>query len=242
MSAAQATVDSGGGHCGLRQPVLSLRGMTKIWGRRGSSSVQKVIWTLAELGVEHERIDAGHGFGVIDTPEYLAKNPNGTVPTLEEADGFVLWESNAIVRYLAKRYGAGSLAPADPRQYARSESWMDWASITFEPALSKLWIRLVLNPLSPVRDAAVLAQGGSDDELVDKVARGLGNFAAALSKDGYLQGAALTIGDIPIGQLVSRFYKLPIAHPELSRIRDYHELLSTRQAYRDHVVAARPLT
>ncbi|MET0792738.1 MAG: glutathione S-transferase family protein [Polyangiaceae bacterium] len=216
--------------------------MTKIWGRRGSSSVQKVIWTLAELSVQHERIDAGYGFGVIDTPEYLAKNPNGTVPTLEEPDGFVLWESNAIVRYLAKRYGAGSLAPADLRQYARSESWMDWASITFEPSLSKLWQRLVLNPLSPVPDPAVLTQGGSNDELIAKVAKGLAKFAAALPKNGYLQGEALTIGDIPIGQLVSRWYKLPISHPELPRIRDYHELLSTRQAYRDHVVAARPLT
>jgi len=216
--------------------------MTKIWGRRGSSSVQKVLWTLAELGVEHERIDAGHGYGVTDTPEYLAKNPNGTVPTLEEPDGFVLWESNAIVRYLARRYGAGSLAPAELRAYARSESWMDWASITFEPSLSKLWLRLVLNPLSPVRDAAVLSQGGSDEELIDKVARGLAKFAAALPKHGYLQGDVLTIGDIPVGQLVSRFYKLPITHPVLPRIRDYYELLSTRQAYRDHVIAARPLT
>jgi glutathione S-transferase len=228
--------------------------MTKVWGRRGSSSVQKVIWALAELGVEHERIDAGHGYGVTDTPEYLAKNPNGTVPTLEESDGFVLWESNAIVRYLAKRYGAGTLAPTDPRAYARSESWMDWASITFEPSLSKLWVRLVLNPIiaersaqdasapSTPRDAAVFAAGDSNDELIAKVARGLEKFAAALPKHGYLQGEALTIGDVPIGQLVSRFYKLPITHPALPRIRDYHELLSTRQPYRDHVVAARPLT
>jgi glutathione S-transferase len=213
------------------------------------------MWTLAELGVEHERIDAGHGFGVTHTTEYLAKNPNGTVPTLEEPDGFVLWESNTIVRYLARRYGAGSLAPADIREYARSESWMDWASITFEPSLSKLWVRLVLSPLaqpepgarnltprSPLTAAAVLAQGPSDAELIDQVTRGLAKFAAALPKEGYLQGAALTIGDIPIGQLVSRWYKLPISHPELPRIREYHELLSTRPAYRDHVVAARPLT
>lgn len=229
--------------------------MTKIWGRRGSSSVQKVIWTLAELGVEHERIDAGHGYGVTDTPEYLAKNPNGTVPTLEEPDGFVLWESNAIVRYLAKRYGAGKLAPADPREYARSESWMDWASITFEPSLSKLWVRLVLTPLiaaergarhesaqAPTQSAAVLAQEASDEELIDKVTRGLVKFAAALPKNGYLQGEALTIGDIPIGQLISRWYKLPVSHPVLPRIVDYYELLSSRHAYREHVIAARPLT
>ena len=216
--------------------------MIRVWGRRGSSSVQKVIWTLAELSVEYERIDAGHGYGVTHTPEYLAKNPNGTVPTLEEADGFVLWESNAIVRYLAKRYGAGRLAPTEPRAYAGSESWMDWASITFEPALSKLWLRLVLHPLSPVRDPAVLNQGGSDEELIEKVARGFAKFAAALPKAGYLQGETLTIGDIPIGQLVSRWYKLPITHPALPRIGDYFELLSTRQAYRDHVIAARPLS
>lgn len=208
--------------------------MTKIWGRRGSSSVQKVMWTLAELGVPHQRIDAGHGHGITETEEYRAKNPNGTVPTLEEPGGFFLWESNTIVRYLARRYGLGTLAPADPSAFARSESWMDWASITFEPALSALWARLVLGWPS--------THTATNDELFEKVSQGFGLFAAALPDTGYLLGETLTIGDIPMGQLVSRWYKLPIDHPVQPRIRTYFDLLSTREGYQDHVIAARPLT
>ncbi len=212
------------------EPIAMLR----IWGRRGSSSVQKVMWTLGELGVAHERVEAGHGHGITDTAAYLAKNPNGTIPTLEEPDGFTLWESNAIVRYLANRHGADGLAPADRRDYSRAESWMDWASITFEPALSTLWLRLVLNQPTP--------SSVSDEALIAKVVRGLDLFAAALPADGYLLGGRLTIGDIPIGQLISRWFKLPIPHPVQHRIQAYFELLSSSQAYCDHVIAARPLT
>jgi glutathione S-transferase len=222
--------------------------MTRIWGRRGSSSVQKVMWALAELGVDHERTDAGFGYGVTDTPAYLAKNPNGTVPTLEEADGFVLWESNAIVRYLANRHGYGTLAPRDRRDHARAESWMDWASITFEPALSQLWVNhlIATYPRFGAENPALRAQYPltveAEKKLIATVARRLEMFAAALPPAGYLLGEPLTIGDIPIGQLISRWFKLPISHPSLPRIQTYFELLSRRPAYRDHVIAARPLT
>ncbi|HEX7874853.1 MAG TPA: glutathione S-transferase family protein [Sphingobium sp.] len=208
--------------------------MTRIWGRRGSSSVQKVMWTLAELGVEHERIDAGYGFGLTDSPAYLAKNPNGTIPTLEEPDGFTLWESNAIVRYLATRHGEGTLAPADLRANARANSWMDWASITLEPALSTLWNRLVLKGAPP----STLP----DETLIDKVVQNLTLLSASLPPKGFLLGDRLSIGDIPVGQLVSRWFKLPISHPEIPRIQSYFALLGERSAYREHVIAARPLT
>ena len=99
--------------------------MIKIWGRNTSVNVQKVMWALGEVGVPHERIDVGGSFGKNNEPAYLAMNPNGLVPTLEE-DGFLLWESNSIVRYLAAKYGAGKLEPADLRARARASSWMDW--------------------------------------------------------------------------------------------------------------------
>jgi glutathione S-transferase len=208
--------------------------------------VQKVVWTLAELGVEYERVDAGFGYGVTDTPAYLALNPNGTVPTLEEPDGFVLFESNTIVRYLARRYGQGSLAPGDDREYARSEKWMDWASIGLESSLSPLWVRHLLKnyPAFAAQSPALAARHASesDDKLIGAVVRWFEVLSAALPPKGYLLGDRLTIGDVPVGQLVSRWYKLPIEHPSLPRIRAYFELLSTRPAYRDHVVAARALT
>ena len=99
--------------------------MIKLWGRTNSLNVQKVLFCLGELGLPFERVDAGMQFGVVKTPEYMAKNPNSVVPTLEE-DGFVLWESNAIVRYLASTHGAGALWPTDPRARALADRWMDW--------------------------------------------------------------------------------------------------------------------
>ena len=95
--------------------------MIKVWGRNTSVNVQKVMWAVGELELPHERIDVGGAFGKNKEPAYLAMNPNGLVPTLEEEDGFVLWESNAIVRYLAATYGAGKLAPADSRARARQQ-------------------------------------------------------------------------------------------------------------------------
>src|SRR5690606_18603144 len=101
-----------------------------IWGRKNSSNVRKVLWCAEEAGLAYERIDAGGAFGVVNEPAYRALNPNGVVPTLEDGD-LVLWESNAIVRYLAAQYAADSLYLPDPRQRASAEKWMDWTTSTF---------------------------------------------------------------------------------------------------------------
>ncbi|MGV3653710.1 MAG: glutathione S-transferase N-terminal domain-containing protein [Noviherbaspirillum sp.] len=99
--------------------------MLRIWGRASSSNSQKVFWCLAELGVDYERVDTGGKFGGLDAPQYLALNPNGRVPTLEDrGTGFVLWESNAIVRYLCARHGQGSLLPGTPERQALADMWM----------------------------------------------------------------------------------------------------------------------
>src|SRR3970040_1761800 len=99
--------------------------MLKIWGRTNSVNVKKALRAAEELGLKYERIDAGMQFGVVDTPEYRKLNPNGLVPTIED-DGVVLWESHAIVRYLAAKYGAGTLCPTDLRERADADRWMDW--------------------------------------------------------------------------------------------------------------------
>ena len=100
--------------------------MIKIWGRNTSSNVQKVMWAVGEIGLPHERIDIGGPFGKNREAAYLAMNPNGLVPTLEEEDGFLLWESNSIVRYLAAKHKATVLEPADLRTRANASKWMDW--------------------------------------------------------------------------------------------------------------------
>src|SRR5688500_6547484 len=99
--------------------------MLKIWGRTNSINVQKVLWACGELGLEYDRVDAGLQFGVNNTPEYKAMNPNAVVPTIDD-DGFVLWESHAIVRYLARKHGMGALWPADARVAADADRWMGW--------------------------------------------------------------------------------------------------------------------
>ena len=118
--------------------------MLKIWGRVNSVNVKKVLWAAEELGLKYERIDAGREFGVVNTPEYKKMNPNSLVPTIDDA-GFVLWESHAIVRYLAAKHGAGTLWPVDLRQRADSDRWMDWA-FTFQASLRAVFWNLVRTP------------------------------------------------------------------------------------------------
>ncbi len=97
--------------------------MLKLWGRNNSVNVQKAIWCLEELKVPYERFDAGMQYGVVDTPEFRKMNPNGLVPVIEDG-ATVLWESNAIVRYLAAKYGKGTLWPKTRRRARnRTSGW-----------------------------------------------------------------------------------------------------------------------
>jgi len=115
----------------------------KVWGRKTSANVQKVMWAIGEIGLPHERIDIAGPFGKNREPAYLAMNPNGLVPTLEEEDGFLLWESNAIVRYLAAKHRAGVLEPADLHARALANQWMDWQLSVAAPAITPAFIGLV---------------------------------------------------------------------------------------------------
>src|SRR3954466_111519 len=131
--------------------------MLQLWGRARSINGQRVLWALDELGAPFERVDAGLQFGVVDEPFYRKMNPNGRVPTIDD-DGLVLWESNAIVRYLAAKHGAGTLWPADPRTRADADRWMDWTATTFGPAMTPVFWQLVRTPPEK-RDAAAVAAG-----------------------------------------------------------------------------------
>ena len=123
--------------------------MLKIWGRNNSSNVQKVVWLCEELALPFERIDLGGAFGGTGTPEYLALNPNGRIPTLDD-DGFVLWESNAILRYLAGKYGSEAMWPHDARQRARCDRWLDWQQTTLAADFVSIVFALLRTP--PMRE------------------------------------------------------------------------------------------
>ncbi len=202
--------------------------MLKIWGRRNSINVQKVMWTVGELGIKAERVDAGMSFGVVNELWYAAYNPNRLIPTIED-DGLVLWESNAIVRYLAAKHAAGTLMPTDLAQRARAEMWMEWQQSTLNPALSPVFMGLIRTPAEK-RDAAAIEKGERNVEgafrLLDK----------ALAGKTFLLGDRLTVADIPLGCSTYRWYGLPIKRPDLPDLRAWYERLAKRAAFAEHVM------
>ena len=140
----------------------------KMWGRNTSSNVQKAMWAVGELNLPCERIDVGGAFGKTKEPFYLAMNPNSLVPTLEEEDGFTLWESNSVVRYLAGKHGAGSLEPTDPKVRAKAHQWMDWQLSVMGPAITPVFWGLIRTPPEK-RDPAAIAAGKEKTTAAAKI-------------------------------------------------------------------------
>jgi len=206
--------------------------MLRIWGRNNSVNVQKPLWCCEEMGVQYERVDAGGTFGVVNTPQYRNLNPNGLVPTIED-DGFVLWESNAIVRYLAAKHSAGKLWPGDLKVRAEADKWMDWQNTTFWPTFRPLFWNLVRTPADQRDDKAI-----EDSRL--KTAEILEYLDAHLKNRAYVAGKALTMGDIPMGCAIQRWMTLPIDHPEMPNLERWYGALSARPAYKKIVML--PLT
>lgn len=204
--------------------------MLKIWGRANSMNVQKAMWAVGELGIPHERIDAGGKFGGLDTPQYLAMNPNKRIPTIDDG-GVIVWESGAVVRYLAARYGSGSLWPADPGERARADQWMDWKQTTLSPPLSVVFMGLVRTSADKRNQAAIDAAAvelGALYGLVDKELKGR----------KFIAGDNLTIGDIPVGATCYRYFTLPIARPAMPNLEAWYKRLQERPAYRQHVMVS----
>ncbi len=201
--------------------------MLKVWGRINSVNVEKVIWTVQELGLPFERIEAGGAFGVVGTPEYRALNPVGRVPVIED-DGFVLWESNAIVRYLATRHGLGTLMPADPRAQAEAGRWMDFQLGTVAAPLSALtWgiVRTAPEKRDIKAVAPAFANLGAALAIVD----------TALAGRAFLVCDGLTVADIPLGCCAHRWFNLPLEdtgleRPELPHLAAWYGRLKVRPA------------
>ena len=206
--------------------------MLKIWGRKNSINVQKVLWTCAELNLKYDRVDAGMQFGVNKTPEYLAMNPNGLVPTIDD-DGFILWESHAIVRYLARKHGKGGLWPTDDKACADADRWMEWYDTTLWPNLRPVFLNLV-RVAPEKRDMALV------EESRKKMAGDLQIVEKYLANRPYLAGQTLTMGDIPMGVALHRWFALPIERPSYPKLQAYYERLNKRPGYMEF--CAIPLT
>lgn len=207
--------------------------MLKIWGRNTSSNVQKAMWAVGELNLAYERFDVGGAFGKNREPAYLAMNPNGLVPTLQDGD-FILWESNTIVRYLAREYGAGTLEPADPKWRARASQWMDWQLSVVGPAIFAAFWGLIRTP-EDKRDLAAIAASQSKTTEAMKI------LEAQLGKTAFVAGDEFSMGDIPVGVMAYRFRQLCPERPAMPNLERWYAELQKRPAFKEHVEAI-PLT
>lgn len=194
-----------------------------LWGRPSSSNVQKVVWTLAELGLPHEHVPVGGRHGGNRTADYLAMNPNGLVPTLRDGD-LVIWESHAIVRYLAARYGEGSLWPTDPAARAVADQWTDWTATTFQPAWITVFWNLVRTPPQQHDREAIAA-------AVEDTNRCFAILDARLATSPYLGGDALTYADVVAGVALYRWTTMEVSRNPAPHVEAWHARLRERPAF-----------
>jgi glutathione S-transferase len=204
-----------------------------VWGRNTSSNVMKVLWGLGELGLTFKRINVGGAFGGTDTPEYRAMNPTGLVPTLQEGD-FTLWESNAILRYLAQVHASGSaLWPAEPRARGTIDHWMDAQQTVLNRPMSAVFWGLVRTPPDKRDLTSVTA-------AIEETTRAWRLIDAKLSRHDFIAGAAFTLCDIPWGVHAHRWFGMDymgLTRPEMPALRAWYDRLCRREAYQGHVVA-----
>ncbi|HAA91511.1 MAG: glutathione S-transferase [Rhodospirillaceae bacterium] len=202
--------------------------MIRIWGRPTSLNSIKVLWCLDELRLDYTLELCGFGYSSLDDPAFVALNPNRMVPVIAE-DGFVLWESHAILRYLGAKYGNGSLYPQDLQIRANADRWMDWMVQNIKYRLR--WVfHNRYRPDSPDGDAKAaekgLAEIGEWWQLLDR----------HLELNDYIAGEDFTIGDIPLGCAVYRYREMVPERPDMPFLDAWYQRLTERHAYKRHVM------
>jgi glutathione S-transferase len=206
--------------------------MLKVWGRKTSSNVQAVMWCIAELGLPCERVDIGHKYGGNDTAEFLAMNPNGTVPVIRDGEGEPLWETGAILRYLANRYADRTFWPADIAQRAAVDKWAEWAKINVAHSFTAPLFWRVVRTAEKDRDYPAIAAALS--VLNSKLAIA----EAQLNQHAYLAGNELTLADIQFGHLLFRYFDIELARTPFPAVEAYYQRLQQRPAFVEHVMVS----
>lgn len=202
--------------------------MLEVWGRPYSSNVIPVIWAAAETGQAWELKLAGGSFGRLDTDEYAAINPNRMIPAIRDGD-FALWESNAIIRYLAARYGMGTLCPEDAQVRAVADQWMEWCQTRVFPPVIQAFFATVRTD-SVKRDPDSIAGHAREAAMMMTM------LDAHLAGRDYVGGTTFSMADIPLGCVAYRWMNIPVERPYLPNIGAWYERLSGRPAYRSHVM------
>jgi glutathione S-transferase len=196
----------------------------RLWGRSSAFNVQKALWLLAELGLEFEHSEVGGAHGGLDDPEFLRMNPHGRVPVLRDGDTIV-WESHAVLRYLAARYAPGTLWPADAAVRSHVDRWMDWSLASLQPAFMRLfWGYFRTPPDLWKRDRLQPA--------IEECDRFFALLDAELATRPYLAGPALSLADIPAGTTLYRYFEMGIAVPRHANVDAWYGRLQAREPYR----------
>jgi glutathione S-transferase len=201
--------------------------MLKIYGRANSINVRKVLWIADELGLTYEREDWGRGYRPVDDPAFKAINPMAAVPVIDD-DGFVLRESNVIVRYLADKHKRVDLYPADTRTRYTVDSWMDWAGSDLYWGVRPVFLGSLLK-IGSFQDPKLIEIGSKD-----WVARMTLLDAQLAAQGPFMMGANFTIADIPVGLVVNRWFSIPFDKPDLKAIAHYYDRLAERPGYQNH--------
>jgi len=197
--------------------------MLKILGRNNSSNVQKVLWAVEEIGIDYEREDYGGVFGKTKDDAYLSMNPNSVVPTIVDGD-FVLWESNACVRYLCAKHSRGNLCPDDPQHYALCDKWMDWQQTTVGPPITPVFWGLIRTEPED-RDHDLINKSRDALEVV------LQRMDNHLASSEFMGGDRFTMADIPLGIMVYRWFTLDIERKEMTNLSRWYESLTARKPF-----------
>jgi glutathione S-transferase len=203
--------------------------MLTVWGRRSSFNLQKVMWLVGELGLPHRHIPAGGDFGIKDTPEFLAMNPHGLVPVIDD-EGTIVWESQTILRYLAAQYGHGRFWSDDPGERSLYERWMDWSQASLQPDfLNGVFWGFYRTPEAR-RNLPAIARKvracAAHFQLLDRI----------LADRPFLCGDALSLADIPAGTSLYRYFEIDIERPNVPNVEAWYRRLQERPAYREHVM------
>jgi len=204
--------------------------MIRVYGRETSSNVQPVMWLCAELGLEVERLDIGGAFGGTDTPDYRAMNPMGKIPVLRDGD-LTIFESQAILRYLASRYGRDALWAGTARARAPQDQWMEWAKQNVAPELVGIFRQLVRIPAAE-RDHARLRSG------IEAMAVVMPMADRRIERHGWLAGEMISLADFTFGVQLYRYYTLDFERPETPHLDAYYARLCERAPYRTHVMVS----
>ncbi|AYA06497.1 glutathione S-transferase family protein [Rahnella aquatilis] len=204
--------------------------MIRVWGRKTSSNVQALMWCIGELGLEYERFDIGHKYGGNDTPEFLAMNPNGTVPVIRDGEGQPLWETGAILRYLAGKYGADEFWPQHPERRAETDKWTEWAKISVAMNFTAPVFWMVVRTAAKDQDHQAL------EKSLQNLNKKLAIAEAQIARHGYLAGSAFTLADIQFGHSLYRYFDIAIERPSFPAIEHYYEKLTQRPAFAEHVM------